>query len=109
MEGAVRRVKNWRYEELLAEGADMEDVISDGYYGNRSLKMSSARDYRINPYVQDGIFQVNWPKHHMRAMVAASYEATNYDYFVTSRGKYILIMYTILDSGDPSQCKIAAV
>ena len=23
-------VKNWRYEELLAEGADMEDVISDG-------------------------------------------------------------------------------
>lgn len=40
-------VKNWRYEELLAEGADMEDVISDGYYGNGSLKMSSARDYRI--------------------------------------------------------------
>ena len=38
----------------------------------------------------------------MRAMVAASYEATNYDYFDTSRGKYISNYVHILDSGDPS-------
>ena len=94
-------VKNWRYEELLAEGADMEDVISDGYYGNGSLKMSSARDYRINPYVQME-YSKSIGRHHMRAMVAASYEATNYDYFDTSRGKYISNYVHILDSGDPS-------
>lgn len=94
-------VKNWRYEELLQEGADMDDIVSDGFYGYGSLKKSSSRDYRINPYVQ-----VEYAKsigdHHMKAMVAASYESTNYDYFETSRGKYISNYVHILNSGDPS-------
>ena len=94
-------VKNWRYEELLQEGASMDDVISDGFYGYGSLKKSSSRDYRINPYVQLE-YAKSIGDHHMKAMVAASYESKNYDYFETSRGKYISNYVHILNSGDPS-------
>lgn len=94
-------VKNWRYEELLKEGESMDDIMNVGYYGNGSLKMSSSRDYKINPYVQME-YAKSIGSHHMRAMIAASYESNNYDYFDTSRGKYISNYVHVLDAGDPS-------
>ena len=50
----VLQQKTGRYKELLADpyfNGTMSD-LENNFYGNASLKMSSSRNYRINPHVQ---------------------------------------------------------
>lgn len=96
-------VKNWRYEELLADpnlNLTTED-LSSSFYGNGSLSMSTSRNYRINPHFQAN-YSKSFGKHNVAAMAAVSYESNKYDYFDTSRGKYNSNYVHILGAGDPT-------
>lgn len=99
-------VKNWRYRELeeLAKnpgsGINADD-ISQSFYGLGSLSKSTRKEYYINPYAQID-YSHSFGQHHLKAMLATSYEWNHSDYFQTSRGKYTSNYVKVLDSGDPT-------
>lgn len=95
--------KNWRYKELLADpyfNGTMSD-LENNFYGNASLKMSSSRNYRINPHIQLN-YEKNFGKHNLKAMAAVSYEKNSNNYFDAYRGKFISNYIHILGAGDPT-------
>lgn len=95
--------KNWRYKELLADpnfDGTMEDLTIN-FYGNASLKLYASRSYRINPYTQLN-YEKNIGRHNVKAMIAASYEMNDYNYFDAYRGKFVSNYVHILGAGDPT-------
>lgn len=103
MNGRMSFNKNWRYKELLADpyfNGTMSD-LENNFYGNASLKMSSSRNYRINPHVQLN-YEKNFGKHNLKAMAAVSYEKNSNNYFDAYRGKFISNYIHILGAGDPT-------
>lgn len=95
--------KNWRYEELLADANNnlTMDDLTNNFYGNASLKQSSDRSYRINPHVQLN-YEKSFNNHNLKAMISASYEMNNSNYFDASRGKFVSNYVHILGAGDPT-------
>lgn len=95
--------KNWRYKELLADPSLnlTMDNLTNNFYGNASLKLSASRSYRLNPHVQLN-YTKDIGKHTLNAMIAASYETNNDNYFEASRGKYVSNYVHILGAGDPT-------